>query len=674
MRNRYDEHEARAALDTWSGRHGEALALRTYTARLLGSEPALVLHGGGNTSVKAPFVDDTGVTRRALFVKGSGWDLATIEPQGHPAVDLDRLLPLRERTSMSDEDMVNAHRTRLFDASAPSPSVETLLHAFLPHAFIDHSHANAIVALSNVEGGRGHLERALGPEVAFVDYVMPGFQLAQAAAAAYEAHPGCTGLVLLAHGLFTFGDTARESYDRHIELVTRAEQYLDAHAPAVPPAPRDLESARRAALAWVPQLRGLLGERWILEHRVDDTLLAALEHPDLAHFAASGPLTPDHTLRTKPWPWLVTGEPAHSLRAFHTHYRAYFDTCSAGRSVKRLDPDPRVIWVPGAGIFGVGATRRDACIAADVAEHTLRVKHRAAGLGPYRGLPPQDLFDLEYWSLEQAKLGKKAEPPLARRVAWITGGAGAIGVGVAAELLKAGAHVALVDHDVERLAVAVEVLDDPRVMAFPADVTSEASVQAALDAATLHFGGVDLLVLGAGIAVCALLDETSAEDFDRVVDVNLGGVHRCLSAGARLLKRQARGGQVVLISSKNVLGPGASFGAYSASKAAAHQLCKVAALELAPHGVRVNLVAPDAVFAEGPVRSGLWEEVGPDRARAKGLETDALEEHYRQRNLLGLRVTGRDVGRAVVFFASEQTPTTGATLPVDGGIAGAFPR
>jgi len=674
MQNRYDERDANEAIARWGPTHGEALALRTYTARLLGAERELVLHGGGNTSVKADWLDDVGIRRAALFVKGSGWDLSTILPQGHPAVDLARLLPLRERESLSDEEMVNAHRSRLFDSSAPSPSVETLLHAFLPHRYIDHSHANAIIALGNLAGGRGHLERALGDGVVFVDYVMPGFALAKAAARAYEAAPDCECMVLLGHGLFSFGDTARQSYTRHVERVDRAERYLLAHstAPATPEV--DLDAARVRAVALLPALRGALQGRWVLEYRATPDLLGALAHPDVEHFARSGPLTPDHVIRTKPWPWLVGADLQGSLAEFQQRYRDYFAAHCGSRKLTQLDADPRVIWAPGIGVFGIGKTQRDARIAADITEHTLGVKSRAAGLGPYVGLGERDLFDMEYWSLEQAKLGRSPEPQLSRRVAWVTGGAGAIGVGIASELLAAGCHVALVDRDGQRLAAAVAVLDDPRVLAVQADVTEVSSVQAGIDQAVAHFGGIDLFVLGAGIALSAPIHQTSAEDFDRIVAVNLGGVHRCLAAGTRLLLEQGRGGQFVLVSSKNVMAPGAEFGAYSASKAGAHQLCKVAAIELAPHGIRVNMVAPDAVFSEGSVASGLWSEIGPDRAEAKGISVDALAEHYRNRNLLKLPVTGADVGRAVVFFAAELTPCTGVTLPVDGGVVGAFPR
>lgn len=675
MQNRYDDADAAEAIARWGPEHGEAVALRTYTSRLLGADPELVLHGGGNTSVKALVQDDLGLHREALFVKGSGWDLATIEPEGHVAVDLARLLPLRALSSLTDEAMVNAHRTRLFDASAPSPSIETLLHAFLPHRFIDHSHANAIVALTNLPDGPARVREALGADVAYVDYVMPGFDLALAAAAAYEADERVIGIVLMNHGLFTFGDTAKESYEVHIDLVNRALSYLDEHAPQ----PVVLAEAQDDATLLLPRLRRALGASWIFDWRSDPGLLAALDHPDLSHFAASGPLTPDHVIRTKTHPWNVDPNAtddrlAASLDAYRRAYKAVFDTHRGDRTLTMLDPDPRVIWVRGVGVIGVGKTARAASIAADIASHTLRTKHRAAPLGPYAGLPTADLFEMEYWSLEQAKLGRGRVPALNGKVALVTGGAGAIGVGVANELLEAGAHVLLVDHDAEALERAVAYLDDPRCRSQVADVCSLESVQEAFDEGVRRFGGIDVVVLGAGIATSAPIERTSPAEFDRVVAVNLGGVHRCLSAAASLFRAQGLGGNIVLISSKNVMGPGAEFGAYSASKAAAHQLCKVAALELAPIGVRVNLVAPDAVFSEGPIASGLWATIGSDRAAAKGLSVDALEEHYRTRNLLGVRITGRDVGRAVRFFVAEETPTTGATLPVDGGIASAFPR
>jgi NAD(P)-dependent dehydrogenase (short-subunit alcohol dehydrogenase family) len=360
-----------------------------------------------------------------------------------------------------------------------------------------------------------------------------------------------------------------------------------------------------------------------------------------------------------------------------TEYRKYFadEAAAAGGSYSRLDPLPRVVLIPGVGMVTVGKTTRDASIVADIYEHTITTKRQAAGLGPYVGLNADKLFEMEYWSLEQAKLGRSKEPPLARKVALITGAGGAIGLGVARVLLEAGAHLVLTDIDAPALERVENLLDGgAMVRIICMDVRSSSSVKAGFDEGCRLFGGVDFVVANAGVAAVGAIDTLEEEVFERVMAVNLSGTWLTLREGARLLKRQQLGGHIVIVSSKNVMGPGADFGVYSASKAGGHQLGKVAAMELASAGIRVNMVSPDAVFGEGEVLSGLWREVGPDRARSKGLEPAELSEHYRQRNLLKMPITGEDVGRAVLFFLRGDTPTTGATLPVDGGVAAAFPR
>lgn len=700
MRDRWSDDDASEAVARWGPRWGEAVALRTYTSRLIGAEPSLVLHGGGNTSVKDTAVDVLGERREALYVKGSGWDLAHLEPQGLPAVDLDWLRRLRALGSLTDEDMVNAIRTHQFDATAPMPSIETLLHAFLPQRFVDHSHADAILALTNTTGGARTVRAALGDDVAVVPYVKAGFDLARLAADVHDANPGCVGLVLMQHGLFTFGDTARESYQRHLDLVARARKFLGKAAASQtlrPPSRVDTEAAARSrAVRLAPLLRGALAEtsgrgwrRVVLDWRgTDDTLAAVNEFA--AHDVTAGPLTPDHVIRTKPWPLLLAlGDDDVSgwrevveegVRGFRTAYEAYFEACAgrAGGAARytRLDSAPRVVLVPGVGLFGVGATPKEAAVAADIAEHTAVTRLASSAVGPWQGLTHDQLFEMEYWSLEQAKLGKGREPSLARRVAVVTGGAGAIGVGVARELLAEGACVALGDIDPNALARAVTALGGPRdtLLTVSMDVTDADAVDRAFAEVALRWGGVDLVVANAGIAEVGPLDRMAGDALDRLIDVNLRGTWTTLAAAARWLKQQGTGGGVVVVSTKNVAAPGAEFGGYSATKAAAHQLGRVAALELAPHGIRVNLVTPDAVFADGQVTSGLWETVGPGRARARGLSVEQLPAFYQGRNLLNARVEARDVGRAVVFFASEQTPTTGAVLPVDGGLPEAFPR
>lgn len=681
MKSAWSDDAAAAAVARWAGRWGEPIALRTYSSRLLGADRSLVLHGGGNTSVKDVVRDVLGEEAPALFVKGSGWDLAALEPEGLSPVDLAFVRRMRSLPTLSDEDMVEALRTRLL-RTAPEPSIETLLHGFLPARYVDHSHADAIVGVTNRTDGAARVAEALGTGVIVVPYVKAGFDLAKVAADAFDAHPGAEGMVLLHHGLFTWGDTAREAYERHVALVDRAERWLAGRRRPLPVA----AAPRPPVEAVLPALRGALsrvdpaGRRWVLRFR--PTPLAGLA--DLGRLAEQGPLTPDHVIRTKPRPLVLELPPDGAgealdrpLRDFAAAYGAYVDACAAEQGgierYVRLDPVPRVVWLAGLGVVGVGATAKEADAAADIAERTLAtVESASAELAP---LPPPRLFEMEYWSLEQRKLGKGAEPPLARRVALVTGGAGAIGVGVARQLLAAGAHVVLTDRDPEALGRAAAALAErSRLATARVDVTDTASVEAGFDAAAAAFGGVDLVVVNAGIAVTGRLAEVDDAAFARATEVNLHGAHRTIRAAASRFAREGRGGDVVLISTKNVAAPGASFGAYSATKAGAHQLARVAALELAPLGVRVNLVAPDAVFAEGEVRSGLWTHIGPERAAARGLSPEALPAFYRERNLLKAEVTGSHVGHAVVFLASGRIPTTGAVLPVDGGIPEAFPR
>jgi rhamnulose-1-phosphate aldolase/alcohol dehydrogenase len=702
MKSRWSDGEARKFSDRYAARWGDALALRVYTSRLIGADPDLVMHGGGNTSVKIALRTLLGDEVETLCVKGSGWDLDSIEPPGFPALDLAYLRRLRKLEELVDEEMVNQLRTHLFDASAPNPSVETLLHAFLPHTFIDHTHADAILALTNQPDGAELIRKALGSEVVVVPYVMPGFRLAKLAAEMFEGMPDARGMVLLKHGLFTFASGARESYERTVEYVDRAETFLRKRARSRA-GPRAQESAaagaRMARLG--PVLRGLLASRGtgpdqtvrrvVLEHRASDELLALIAAPECASLAGRGPLTPDHVIRTKPKPLFVEDPALDDPEAFRAQlakvidgYRAAYDDYFAaqvrakGVARTKLDSDPRVFLIPGVGIVCAGKTRKDAAIAADISEHTLRIKDAAEALGRYEPLDDSDLFDMEYWSLEQAKLGKEAEKPLSRQVALVTGAAGAIGVGIGLELARAGAHVVLTDVDAEALerarAKVAQVAGASACAAFRMDVTDEASVEAAFDQACRTFGGVDVVVANAGIAHVSALADTDAREFRKVMDVNLVGYFLTLRTAARVLRAQGTGGNVIVNASKNVFAPGADFGAYSASKAAGHQLGKVAALELAPLGVRVNMINADAVFAEGDTPSGLWRDIGPERARSRGLAPEKLQEFYRERNLLHAEVTGAQVGRAVVFFASNQTPTTGATLPVDGGIAAAFPR
>ena len=701
MQNRWNDDDAREYIARYGGRWGEALALRTYSSRLLGAEPGLVLHGGGNTSVKDTFVNALGERVPAVFVKASGRDLATIEPEGHPGLDLAYLQRLRALAALPDEVMVNELRTHLFDFRAAAPSIEALAHAFLPPKYIDHTHADAVLALTNQVDGEARVREALGAGVILLDYVKSGFQLAQAAADAFDAHPGSRAMVWMRHGVVTWGETARKSYDAMLELVTRAEQYLSRNAKKsfVVGSSTDLETAQARMLKLAPILRGLLAaptddpdrphRRVILRPLVNRETLDFVDGDQGRALALTPPLTSDHLIRTKPLPlWVEAphyedeGHLREQLRRAVADYCGAYDAYverNAARlqpGVSRFDPLPRAVLLPGLGALCAGANAQAADIVRDITAQTLSAKARIAAVGAYRGLPEEQLFDMEYWGLQHAKLDS-AEPPLGRQVALVTGAAGAIGWGICRALLEQGCHVAATDISGENLGRFVEELRPDalsRVIGVQLDVTDTASVAQGFEAVIREWGGVDLVVLNAGVALVSSLAEMDPDDFRRLERVNVEGTLLVLAEAARHFQRQGIGGDVVLVSTKNVFAPGAKFGAYSATKAAAHQLARIASLELADLDVRVNMVAPDAVFSGGARKSGLWAQVGPDRMRARGLDEKGLEEYYRGRNLLKARITAEHVGRAVLYFATRQTPTTGATIPVDGGLPDATPR
>jgi rhamnose utilization protein RhaD (predicted bifunctional aldolase and dehydrogenase)/NAD(P)-dependent dehydrogenase (short-subunit alcohol dehydrogenase family) len=696
MRNSYDPKEAQTFVEKYPQAPPE-LALRVYTSCLLGREVDLVLHGGGNTSVKAVVPNILGEETEVIFIKGSGWDLGAIEPAGFPCLDLAYLRKLRPLEALSDEEMVNQFRTHLIDASSPNPSIETLVHAFLPHKFIDHTHADAIVTLTHLDEAEELLREALGSKIAILPFIMPGFPLAKAMAALYEQKPEVECIILMHHGLFTFGEEARTAYDRMIEYVSRAEDFLAKAAPKARPAvgspvappPEIVLPLLRGALSCFDEAGSRI--RFALELRQGKEILSALDRPDALELFGSGVLTPDHVIRTKDRPLFLeliaeadeeflADRIAAAVGVYEEAYNDYFYRQAAARQVRRvkLDSKPRVVLVPGLGLVTAGTSPKAASIAADIAEHTLLAKVKGASLGPYRELEEEHIFDMEYWSLEQAKLGKGKRPPLSGQTALVTGGGGAIAAGIGRQLLAAGARVVLSDIDPERLEQVATKLaasfGQQAVLPLVMDVTDAAEVHQGLVDIIRRTGGLDVLVPNAGIAHVATIAELAEADFRKVIDVNLLGVYQVIKAAIPIFRRQGTGGSVIINSSKNVFDPGAAFGAYSASKAGAHQLGKIAALELAPLGVGVNMINADAIFADEETPSGLWEVVGPDRMRARNLDPAGLREYYRQRNLLKTEVTADDVGRAVVFFATGQTPTTGATLPVDGGIPAAFPR
>ncbi|MDH4320609.1 MAG: bifunctional aldolase/short-chain dehydrogenase, partial [Desulfobulbaceae bacterium] len=580
MLNRYHQEEAQAYIDSHPGMHPD-LAMRVYTSRLIGCESELVLHGGGNTSVKATVDNLLGEPMEVLYIKGSGWDLATIEAAGFPGLDLAYLRKLRRLSSLSDEEMVNQFRTHLLDASSPNPSIETLVHAFLPHRFIDHTHADAIVTLTNQPDADRLLREALGDKIGILPFIMPGFPLAKAMAELLERQPEMEYLILKNHGIFTFGDTGRQAYDRMIEAVSRAESYIQA-ALTVKGAPRAAASPMPDSAVVLPILRGALAlpgdlrpQSVCLHLRRNEAVLAQLARPDAQGLFSTGVLTPDHVIRVKNYPLFLDCAAAadeealreligRAVREYGERYNRYFDEQTAARSgaYTRLDAVPRVVLIPGLGIVGVGTSAKASAVAADIAEHTLAAKVGAAAVGSYRELDAGSIFAMEYWSLEQAKLGKGKPLPLAGKSALVTGGGGAIAVGIGKQLLAAGARVFLTDIDAQRLNVVRQRLaarfGDDRVSALVMDVTDAASVAACMREVIEAVGGLDILVPNAGIAHVATLAELDENKFRQVLEVNLVGVFQVIKAAVPIFKRQGTGGHIVINSSKNVFDPGAA--------------------------------------------------------------------------------------------------------------------
>ncbi|MBF0463367.1 MAG: bifunctional aldolase/short-chain dehydrogenase [Magnetococcales bacterium] len=699
MKNGWSDTDAAHFVTQYAPQWGTDLALRTYSSRLLGAEKELVLHGGGNTSVKTTWVNILGEKQPALFVKSSGWNLATITPEGHAPLALPFLQRLQSLPELNDADMVRVVRANRLDPDAATPSIEALLHAFLPAKFIDHTHADAILTLSNQVGGAQLLAEALGEEVIILPYIHPGFALAKAVAQAFAQAPASRGMVLMHHGLLTWGETAEAAYAATVSLVNRAEAFIAQRLVGSPPSVARVTVAeameRYAAIA--PLLRGALAvrttdpdhpwQRFILRPLITPDVLALLDRADSRALLCTPPLTTDHLIRIKPLPlWLeegaTTAAQIHAaVEGYRQDYLAYLEQASGGGEPPAagwFDASPRLLLMPGVGVVCVGHTAAEAEMARDLAVQTLAVKGTMARMGGrYAGVTTQEQFAMEYYGPQRAKLGAGVPLPLGDCIALVTGAAGAIGSGICRELLRQGCHLAVSDlpgAGLDALVAELRATYGERVVPVAMDVTAAQSVAAGLRQVVQTWGGLDLLVLNAGLAHVSSLEEMQVEAFQRLHRVNVEGTLHLLSALARHFRVQATGGDVVLISTKNVFAPGAQFGAYSATKAAAHQLARIAALELAPLGVRVNMVAPDGVFSEGARPSGLWAAVGPDRMKARGLDAAGLEAYYQNRNLLKARITATHVARAVVFFATRQTPSTGVTLPVDGGLPEATPR
>ena len=652
MRSLWSDEEAK--------QYEDDLGLRVYTSRLLGRDPSLVLHGGGNTSVKIKEKNILGEEETLLYVKGSGWDLETIDRPGFAPVRLDHLLKLATLERLSDPEMVNELRTHMTDASAPTPSVEAILHATLPYKFVDHTHADAVVTITNTPDGLEKIKAIYGDKVVIIPYVMPGFDLARLCAIEFEKqrHAGTIGMVLMNHGIFSFADDARTAYERMIELVSLAEDYLKAHNAWTLPA----TGARAGLLAprqEVAQLRLELSRTMeapvILRSQRNEASLAFIQRDDLARIAQQGPATPDHVIRTKRLPLI-----GRDVARYVQEYKAYFDEYApqAREPKTMLNPTPRVILDPSLGLATVGRSAREAGIIADIYQHTMEIIQRAEKLGGWQALPAKDIFDMEYWDLEQAKLRKGGQPPqFAGEIALVTGAASGIGKACVESLLKRGAAVVAIDID----EAVTTLYDRPDFLGIRCDVSDEAAIQSVLEQATDAFGGLDMVILNAGIfpGGCRI-DALESATWRKVMAINLDANLALMRETYPLLKLAPNGGRVVVMGSKNVPAPGPGAAAYSASKAALTQLMRVAALEWGGDNIRLNELHPDAVFD-----TGIWtEEVLQARAKHYGLTV----EEYKKKNVMKTEITSRDVAELAAELCGPLfAKTTAAQIPLDGG-------
>ena len=674
MRNLWSDPDAARMVQHYAEKGvGEDLALRVYTSRLLGAEPRLVQHGGGNTSLKSTARDVVGAEVAVLHVKGSGWDLGDIEPEGLPAVRMAALTALRGLNTLSDEAMVEAQRGALMLSSAPNPSVETLLHAWIPPIFVDHTHANAVLALTDQPQGEALCRELYGERVAVEPYVMPGFSLAHVAADAFERAPDAEGMLLLKHGIFTWGETAKQSYDRMIAFVSMAEDRLEAGAGKTlvqvklptPPVFAEFAPILRGALATKQPDGGFT--RMMLDHRTSPEILRFAAGEAVMRYSQQGLVTPDHVIRIKPWPLVIkppegadmqaTDEAVRAaVEAYAAKYRAYFERNNAQSPSKKtmLDPLPRWVIVPGVGLFGVGASKAQAAVAADIAETTVSVILDAETMDRFESISDYQTFEMEYWSLEQAKLGKGKEKPLARQVVAVTGGGSGIGAAAARAFAAAGAEVVVLDRDAETAAAVAKAV---KGLGLACDVTDAAKVKAAFDRIAETYGGLDILVSNAGAAFTGEIGAVSDAVLRESFELNFFAHQSVAQAAVRIMRRQGTGGVLLFNASKQAVNPGPNFGPYGLPKAATIALARQYALEYGADGIRANAVNADRI------RSGLLtDKMVAERAKARGVS----EKDYLAGNLLGQEVTAEDVAAAFVALASSPK-TTGAVLTVDGG-------
>lgn len=636
------------------------LDIRIYSSRLIGQDPSLVLHGGGNTSVKIREKNIFGEEEEILYVKGSGRDLASIDEDGFTPLRLKTLRKLVALDFITDSQLVKEFQLNRTNPAAPSPSVESLLHAIIPGKFVDHTHANAILSITNTENGADRIREVYGEKIILIPYVMSGFQLARTVADLIPKRIDIEkiGIVIMNHGVFSFGDSARESYERMIDIADMAEQYLmTKRAWDLPPNKETIpDKSFKIQLAELRRnISDSAGRPLILSLRDSSLGTSFARRDDVKQISHQGPATPDHVIYTKRTPMV-----GRDINAYKKAYKEYFETYSRKTSTKltMTDPAPRVILDKELGLCTLGLSAEETNIASDLYLHTIEIILRANALGGYFALPPEEIFQVEFWELEQAKLPQKEKSPIfTGEIALVTGAASGIGKACVESLLNRGAAVIGID-----LNPAVKnSLNRPDYLGIASDVTSEDAMKDALEQGVRHYGGLDMLVLNAGVFPASReIAELTMKEWRQVMTVNIDANLTFMRECHPLLKAAPNGGRVVVIGSKNVPAPGKGAAAYSASKAALTQLARVAAMEWGPDRIRINTIHPNAVFD-----TGVWtDEVLESRARSYNLST----EEYKKKNLLNVEVSSRDVAEMAAEMCGPLfAKTTAAQVPLDGG-------
>ena len=670
MKNNWSKSSAKKYIKKYKNiGFSKDLALRVYTTRLLGRNKELVLHGGGNTSVKTTIKDIDGKKYNVLCVKGSGWDMADIEPEGLPAVKLEPLIALKNKKYLSDEDMVSYQKRNLINIKAPNPSVETFLHAFLPFKFVDHTHADAVLNATNRPGGLNFCKKVFGNKVSIVPYVMPGFMLAKKINEIYSINPNINCLILMNHGIFTFADDAKEAYDLMIKYVSQAERAINKLKVKKIKQIKNF-STRFNAHEIAPIIRGLLSnnkdQKFVVNYRLNKHLKYFMNGKNVRSYSSKGTATPDHVIRVKPFPLIITPKKNSSIdefkitakKAFENYrkkYINYFNVNNNKVKAKKvmLDTSPRVVLVQNVGVFTIGKDLNAAKIAGDLTETNAKVIASVEETSAYKFIPEKDIFDVEYWSLEQAKINKPKKI-LEGNVVVITGSTGTIGFETYKMFKSYGAEVVLLDYNLERLK---DLQSKIKELCIHCDVRNKKSVKKVFNQICEKYGGIDILISNAGTATNGAIGEIDDNVLRQSFEDNFFSHQNCASEAIKIMKKQNINGCLLFNISKQSVNPGKNFGPYGLPKSALLSLCKQYAVDYGSYGIRSNGVNADRI------RSGLMnDKMIRTRAKARSVSTD----DYMRENLLLNEVKAEDVAKAFFHLATSKK-TTGAVLTVDGG-------